>query len=126
MKFLHRFRPKKAHTPVSFSLVDIGRDTVKAVVVLVIPGTSEPQVIGYGLAETGGHDVTGGRLGAAAVTNPVNIALTQADLRTALRVIQTFGRIEGLDAHARSAALRFRKRPSRGTRTGARRPVRRK
>ena len=79
MKFLHRFQPKKSQSPTSFSLVDIGRHTVKAVVVLKIPDTPEPQVIGYGLAETGGHDVTGGRLEAAAVTNPVNTALTRAE-----------------------------------------------
>lgn len=79
MKFLRRFRQKKAQRPTSFSLVDIGRDTVKAVVILVIPGTPEPQIVGYGLAETGGHDITGGRLGAAAVISPVNTALSQAE-----------------------------------------------
>ena len=63
----------------SFSLVDIGRDTVKALVVQVVPGSNEPQIVGYGLAETGGHDVAGGRLEAAAVTTPVNLALTQAE-----------------------------------------------
>jgi cell division ATPase FtsA len=79
MKFLHWFRQKKVQGPSSFSLIDIGRDTVKAVVILVIPGTPEPQIVGYGLAETGGHDIAGGRLGAAAVINPVNIALSQAE-----------------------------------------------
>ena len=79
MSFLHRFRPKKSSKPMSFSLVDIGRDTVKALVVLIVPGTHEPQIVGYGLAETSGHDVAGGRLEAAAVTNPVNTALTQAE-----------------------------------------------
>ncbi|MBN1994120.1 MAG: hypothetical protein JW953_15590 [Anaerolineae bacterium] len=79
MELLRRFQPKKSPRPASFSLVDIGRDAVKAVVVLAVPGESEPQVIGYGLAETGGHDITGGRLEAAAVTNPVNTALTRAE-----------------------------------------------
>jgi cell division ATPase FtsA len=79
MKFLRRFSQRKAQKPASFSLVDIGRDTVKAVVILVIPGTPEPQIVGYGLAETGGCDIAGGRLGAAAVINPVNTALSQAE-----------------------------------------------
>src|SRR5512136_506692 len=78
MNLLRRFRPINQR-PAAFSLVDIGRDAVKAVVVLVIPGTPQPQVIGYGLAETGGRDVTGGRLEAAAVTGPVNTALTRAE-----------------------------------------------
>ena len=46
---------------------------------MVIPENVEPQIIGYGLAETGGHDITGGRLEADAVTAPVNRALTQAE-----------------------------------------------
>jgi cell division ATPase FtsA len=79
MNFLHRFRPQKSSKPMSVSLVDIGRDTVKALVILVVPNTNEPQIVGYGLAETDGHDVAGGRLEAAAVTNPVNAALTQAE-----------------------------------------------
>jgi cell division ATPase FtsA len=79
MKFLHRFRRTKTHRPTAYSLVDIGRDTVKAVVILVIPENVEPQVIGYGLADTGDHDITGGRLEADAATGPVNIALTKAE-----------------------------------------------
>ncbi len=79
MKFLRQLRRTKKQRPTSFSLVDIGRDTVKAVVLLVIPGNTEPQVIGYGIAETGGHDIMGGRLEADLVTGPVNIALTQAE-----------------------------------------------
>ncbi len=63
----------------AYSLVDIGRDTVKALVVRVAPETAEIEIIGYGRAETGGHDITGGRLEAAAVTAPVNAALTQAE-----------------------------------------------
>ncbi len=35
------------------------------------------------------------------------IEFTRSDLQAALPVIETFGRIEGLDAHARSAAIRF-------------------
>lgn len=35
------------------------------------------------------------------------IAFTRADLRDVLPVIETFGEIEGLDAHARSAGIRF-------------------
>lgn len=79
MKFLYRFQQRKTQRPASYSLVDIGRDTVKAAVVLLIPDTPEPQVIGYGLAETGGHDIAGGRLEAAAVTGPVNDALARAE-----------------------------------------------
>ncbi|MEW5956239.1 MAG: cell division FtsA domain-containing protein [Chloroflexota bacterium] len=79
MKFLHRFRRTSSLRPAAYSLVDIGRDTVKAAVVLVIPTHAEPQIIGYGLAETGGHDITGGRLEADAATSPVNQALTQAE-----------------------------------------------
>ncbi len=79
MQFLHRFRQTRKQKPTAFSLVDIGRDTVKAAVVLVIPDHAEPQVIGYGWAETGDHDITGGRLEADAVTAPVNSALTQAE-----------------------------------------------
>lgn len=48
----------------------------------MIPGQPEPQVIGYGQAETGKHDVTGGRLEAEAVTRSVNLALTQAEDNT--------------------------------------------
>ena len=59
--------------------MDIGRDQVKAVVILVIPGSTEPQVVGYGLAPTGGHDITGGRLEADATLQPVDAALTQAE-----------------------------------------------
>lgn len=79
MKFLRQFRPAKKQRPAAFSLVDIGRDTVKAIVVLMIPDNAEPQIIGYGLAKTGGHDITGGRLEADAVTGPVNDALIQAE-----------------------------------------------
>jgi cell division ATPase FtsA len=79
MKFLHRFPQGKKRRPVAYSLVDIGRDTVKAVVAQINPETAELQIIGSGLAETGGHDITGGRLEAAAVTAPVNAALTQAE-----------------------------------------------
>ena len=78
MNFLGRFR-QKLQRPTAYSLVDIGRDTVKAVVVLAMPDTATAQVIGYGLAQTGGHDVTGGRLEAAAVTQPVNQALSRAE-----------------------------------------------
>src|SRR5574341_860999 len=79
MKFLHRFPEGKKQRPTAYSLVDIGRDTVKAVVALRKPDKAEVEIIGYGLAETGGHDISGGRLEAAAVTVPVNAALTQAE-----------------------------------------------
>src|SRR5512147_955908 len=79
MKLLHRFPQGTKQRPIAYSLVDIGRDTVKAVVALVKPDAAEVEIIGYGLAETGGHDITGGRLEAAAVTAPVNAALTQAE-----------------------------------------------
>ncbi|MCP4704895.1 MAG: hypothetical protein GY865_09820, partial [candidate division Zixibacteria bacterium] len=79
MKFLRQLRRTKTQKPTSFSLIDIGRDTVKAIVILMLPDNIEPQVIGYGLAETGGHDITGGRLEADAVTGPVNVALTRAE-----------------------------------------------
>jgi cell division ATPase FtsA len=79
MKFLRRFPQGTKQKPTAYSLVDIGRDTVKAVVALVKPDQPEVEIIGYGLAETGGHDITGGRLEAAAVTTPVNAALTQAE-----------------------------------------------
>jgi histidinol dehydrogenase len=35
------------------------------------------------------------------------IEFTRADLKDALHVIEAFGRVEGLDAHARSATIRF-------------------
>ncbi len=35
------------------------------------------------------------------------IALTRADLKDLRPVVETFGRVEGLDAHARSAGIRF-------------------
>jgi cell division ATPase FtsA len=79
MKFLHRIQSEKKRRAAAYSLVDIGRDTVKAVVAQAKRNTSELEIIGYGLAETGGHDITGGRLEAAAVTAPVNAALTQAE-----------------------------------------------
>jgi cell division ATPase FtsA len=52
---------------------------VKAVVVLVIPDNVEPQVVGYGMAETGDRDITGGRNEAEAVSKAVNEALIQAE-----------------------------------------------
>ncbi len=79
MNFLRRFYQQKTERPGSYSLVDIGRDTVKVAVILLTPGAPEPQVVGYGLAETGGHDITGGRLEAAAVTDSVNTALILAE-----------------------------------------------
>lgn len=79
MKFLRRFPQGTKQRPTAYSLVDIGRDTVKAVVALVKPNQPEVEIIGCGLAETGGHDISGGRLEAAAVTAPVNAALTQAE-----------------------------------------------
>lgn len=79
MKLLRRFPQGTKQRPTAYSLVDIGRDMVKAVVVLVKPDAAEVEIIGYGLAETGGHDISGGRLEAAAVTAPVNAALTQAE-----------------------------------------------
>lgn len=79
MDLLRRFSPPQLRRPTSFSLVDIGRDTVKVVVLLRTPGVAEPQIVGYGLAETGSYDITGGRLAAAAVTESVNRALTQAE-----------------------------------------------
>ena len=79
MKFLHRFHRKKKQQPSAYSLIDVGRDSVKAAVILMIPGNIEPQVVGYGQAETGNHDITGGRIEADAVTSPTNVALTQAE-----------------------------------------------
>ena len=35
------------------------------------------------------------------------IDLTKKDLREVLPVIEAFGRVEGLDAHSRSAQIRF-------------------
>lgn len=87
MKFLRPFQQQKNRRPIAFSLVDIGRDTVKAIVVLAKPDTGELQVIGSGLTKTGGHDITGGRIEAAAVTAPVNSALTKAEDSTEI----TFG-----------------------------------
>ncbi len=37
------------------------------------------------------------------------VSFTRADLQKALPVIEAFGRVEGLDAHARSARIRFEK-----------------
>ena len=37
------------------------------------------------------------------------VAFTRSDLQNALHVIEAFGRVEGLDAHARSARIRFEK-----------------
>jgi len=37
------------------------------------------------------------------------VAFTRADLQNALPVIEAFGRVEGLDAHSRSARIRFEK-----------------
>jgi len=79
MIFLHRFQPKQTQNPTAYSLVDVGRETVKAAVALVLPGNQEPQVVGYGLAQTGDHDITGGRNEAEAALNAVNEALTLAE-----------------------------------------------
>jgi hypothetical protein len=78
MEFLYPFqRPKQK--PSAYSLVDVGRDTVKAAVVLTIPGNQDPQLVGFGLAPAGGHNITGGRLEADATLGPVNAALIQAE-----------------------------------------------
>ena len=79
MKFLRRFQRRPKQKPNAYSLVDVGRDTVKVAIVLMIPDQAEPQIIGYGQAETGGHDISGGRIEASVVTRPVNAALTQAE-----------------------------------------------
>ncbi len=79
MNFLHRLYRKKKDHPTAYSLIDVGRDTVKAVIVLLTPGQNEPQVVGYGQAETGNRDITGGRIEAGAVMRPVNVALTEAE-----------------------------------------------
>lgn len=80
MKLPRRFRQKQESKTSAFSLVDIGRDTVKAVVLLRAPGgRPEFQVAGYGYAPTGGHDITGGRIEANAVTASVNAALVAAE-----------------------------------------------
>ncbi|HEX9921593.1 MAG TPA: hypothetical protein VGD99_02930, partial [Anaerolineae bacterium] len=79
MKFLRQLRQTRTQRPTAYSLVDIGRDTVKAVVILMIPENVEPQIIGYGLAPAGDHDIAGGRLEADAVLGPVNAALVQAE-----------------------------------------------
>jgi cell division ATPase FtsA len=81
MHFLRRFYQQTTQSPRAYSLIDIGRDTVKAVVVQVKPG-AVAEVVGYGLAETGGYDITGGRLEASEVVSPVNIALTLAEDHT--------------------------------------------
>lgn len=79
MKFLSRFQRKVKQTPTAYSLIDVGRDIIKASVILMIPDNIEPQIVGYGQAETGNHDITGGRIEADAVTQPTNAALTQAE-----------------------------------------------
>jgi cell division ATPase FtsA len=79
MKFFRRFQQTKSQKPTAYSLIDVGRDSVKAAVVLMIPGNQEPQVVGYGRVETGEHDITGGRIEANAVIRPVNQALVQAE-----------------------------------------------
>lgn len=79
MKFLRVFQQSKSERPTAFSLIDMGRDTIKALVVLKLPHTVEPQIIGYGIADAGGHDITGGRLEANAVLDSVNKALIQAE-----------------------------------------------
>lgn len=85
MNFLRRsllIRQRKTEHPRPYSLVDIGRDTVKAAVILLPSDKTAPQVVGYGLAKTGDHDITGGRLEAKALISPVNMALTLAEDRT--------------------------------------------
>lgn len=88
MRFLQRFQRSQTQAPTAYSLIDVGRDTVKTAVLLKIPGTADVQVVGYGTAETGNHDVTGGRNEAEAAVDAVNIALTRAEDSTE----QTIGR----------------------------------
>jgi cell division ATPase FtsA len=82
MNFLSRFQRQQKQTPRAYSLIDVGRDSVKAAVVLKTPGSKEFEVVGYGQAKTGGYDITGGRTEANAITRPVNAALTQAEDNT--------------------------------------------
>lgn len=77
MDLLNRFPLLSARKPVAYSLLDIGRDTVKAAV--VIAEGEVVQLVGWGCAATGSHDIAGGRLAAAAVHGPVDAALTQAE-----------------------------------------------
>lgn len=79
MRLLPPFPSSTEPRPSTYSLLDIGRDTVKAAVVLLKPDQPGPQVVGCGLADAGGHDITGGRLEAGAITRLVNEALTQAE-----------------------------------------------
>ena len=79
MNFLHRFYQRDIQQPKIFSLIDIGRDAIKAAIVRVIPDGAGIEVIGHGLVKTGGADIAGGRLEATAVANQVNISLTLAE-----------------------------------------------
>lgn len=77
MNFLNRWHLAYTQKPAAYSLLDIGRDSVKAAV--VICGNQAIQLVGWGCAASGGHDIAGGRLAAEAVHGPVDAALTQAE-----------------------------------------------
>ncbi len=73
------FLKATSQKPKAYSLVDVGQDTIKAVIAWQQTDMAELEFIGYGLAEAGGHDITGGRLEAEAIMASVNIALSQAE-----------------------------------------------
>ncbi len=79
MHVLRRFYQRKPEGPTLYSLVDVGRETVKAAVVQAVSEIQEIEVVGYGVAKMDGRDITGGRLAAAAIVEPVNTALTLAE-----------------------------------------------
>lgn len=77
--FLERFQRPKTEGPLAYSLVDIGQDTTKAVVILCLPDQNDFQVVGHSVVNTEGRDICGGRLEAEAIFDPVNKALTEAE-----------------------------------------------
>ncbi len=73
---LPRLGKRKQH---AYSLIDVGQDTIKAVIVLRPTNSAEGEIVGCGLADANSHDITGGRMEAESLTVAVNEALTHAE-----------------------------------------------
>jgi cell division ATPase FtsA len=76
-----RLRSSPASTkPRNFSLIDLGTDTVKAVVVCRVKKGA--RVLGYGFAPAEGHDLGGGRAEVAVLAAATDAALVAAEDQT--------------------------------------------
>lgn len=83
-----RLKPRPPDAPPRpryLSLLDLGLDTVKAVVV-EMPSSGSIRVLGHSLAEAHGKDIAGGRAQAAELADVTNHALQEAEDATEISI----------------------------------------